>query len=362
MSRWIAAMLIVAAPRVAAAQTTAVTSKPAARFEVEAYGGFGRLLGAGEATLSLPPAGAPITTSSPLFPSRRVSSWFFGDGATLLNDVSGQLGLTARITPLDSAIAGIGRSAENHTSFGGRLRYRTAPRVWMELGVDVSSRSDSMPGALAADVDETRTTFVDTIGALLGSGPFTNPSVVATVTPTPGGGSWRDVTATLAANIELGSIGGLTPYATIGGGVITRHGAQPAVSLVGRYTAKILGSVPIDETDTVTIRGAARAAPAIVFGGGLTRSVGRVSLRLDGRFLAAHRTIGANLDAAPRVTTGTPADFIESFTNPSVQFSNNPSTGRRSTLSGDVLDHVEVARSTRLQARVLVTLGIAFRF
>ncbi len=62
------------------------------------------------------------------------------------------------------------------------------------------------------------------------------------------------------------------------------------------------------------------------------------------------------------VATGTPADFIESFTNPSVQFSNNASTGRQSTLSGDALDHVNVAGGTRLQTRALVTLGIALRF
>ncbi len=353
--------LIVAVPAVAAAQTTA--AKPDPRFEIEGYGGLGRLLSAGEATLSLPAAGAPITTSSPLFPSRRVSSWMFGDGAVLLNDVNAQLGLVSRITPLDAAIAGIGRSAQSDTTVGARVRFRTAATVWMEIGVDVSQSSTSMPASLADAAEATRASFTSTMTELLASGPFTNRTVVATATPTPGAGSWRDVTATVAANVELNAIGGFTPYATLGGGVVTRTGAQTAVTLVGHYTARILGAVPIDETDTVTIRGVAHTAPAIVVGAGLKSGLGRrFSLRLDGRLVAANRTIGANLDARPRVTTGTPADFIESLTNPSVQFSNNPSTGRRSTLSGDILDHAEVARSTRLQARVLVTLGIAFRF
>jgi hypothetical protein len=197
----------------------------------------------------------------------------------------------------------------------------------------------------------------------LASGPFTDRTVVATATSTPGAGTWRDVTATLAANIEFGAVGGMTPYATIGGGFVSRRGAQPAVTLVGRYTAKILGSVPIDETDRVTFRGVANTAPAIVIGAGLARATaGRLTIRLDARLIAANRTIGASIDAAPTVTTGTPADFIESFTNPSIQFSNNASTGRRSSLSGDALDHVKVAGSTRLQARALVTFGIAFRF
>jgi hypothetical protein len=356
-----AALMIVAAPSVAVAQTAA--AKPAARVEVEAYGGLGRLLSAGEATLSLPPAGAPITTSSPLFPSRRVSSWFFGDGAALLNDVAAELALTSRVTPLDSAIAGIGRSAESRGTMGARLRFRASSSTWLEIGVDVSSSSTSMPASLAAAAEATRASFAATMTELLASGPFTDRTVVATMTPAPGSGAWRDVTATVAANIDLKAMGGVTPFVTLGGGVVTRTGAEPAVTLAGHYSAKILGSVPIDETDTVTIRGIAHTAPAITIGGGLSGRLGdRIGLRLDGRLIAANRTIGADLDATPHVTTGTPADFIESLTNPSIQFSNNPSTGRRSSLSGDALDHVEVARSTRLQSRVLVTLGAAFRF
>lgn len=333
------------------------------RFEVEAYGGFGRFLDAGAGALSLPAAGAPITTSNPMFPSRRVPSWFFGDGATLLNDVATQLELSSRITPLDAAIAGIGRSAQNNSSMGGRVRFRTAPKVWMELGVDVSSGVSSMPDSLAASVEATRASFVSTFTDLLASGPFTNRTVVATATPTPGGGTWRDITATLAANMEFGAIAGLTPYATLGGGFVTRRGSQPSVSLTGRYTARILGASPIDETDRVTIRGVASNAPAAVIGAGLSRTLGgRLTFRFDARLIAANRTIGANIDAAPLVATGTPADFIESFTNPSIQFSNNSATGRRSTLSGDALDHLDVTRSTRLQARGLITLGVGLRF
>ncbi len=349
----VALLLGVATP--AAAQTRAP------KIELEVYGGLGRFLDAGSGTLSLPAAGAPITTSSPMAPSRRVPSWFFGDGATLLNDVAAQLDLAARITPLDAVIAGIGRTAENNTSMGARLRYRTAPKVWTELGVDVSASTTSVPDSLMASVDVSRESFVATFSELLASGPFTNRSVTATATQ--GGGSWREITTSLAANIEFGSVAGLTPYATVGGGFVTRRGTEPSVSLTGRYAARILGSVPIDETDRVTVRGVARNAPAIIIGAGLTRAIGsRLTFRLNARLVAANRTIGANIDASPSVATGSPADYIESFTNPSIQFSNNTSTGRRSSLSGDALDHLDVARSTRIQARGLVTVGFGFRF
>jgi len=354
----LSAALIALSAAAAHAQTA---SAPPSRFEIEAYGGFGRLLDAGEATLSLPPAGPPITTSSPMFPSRAVPSWFFGDGAALLNGVNAELGLAPRITPLDAAIAKIGRSAESGGGMGIRLRRRTAPRVWTEFAIDVTSSSSSVTDSLMESVGQTRGSFVQAMTSLFASGPFTGTSVTATATQA--GGSWRDVTATLAANVELDAIAGLTPSLTLGGGFVTRTGTEPTVTLEGRYRTKILGAVPIDETDRVTIRGEASTAPAVVFGAGLSRAIaGRLSLRLDTRMMVANRTISTTLDATPTVASGAPADYIESFTNPSVQFSNNAATGRVSSLSGAALDHADVARSTRLQARVIITLGVAFRF
>jgi hypothetical protein len=360
MDRWLVAALIMIAPGVASAQTPRGAS-PAPRVELEAYGGLGRLLDAGAATVTLPAAGAPIATSNPMFPSRRVPSWFFGAGAALLNAVNAELGLAPRITPLDDAIAMIGRTAQSGAGMGARIRFRTAPRVWTELAVDLSPTSTTAPESLMAAVEATRGSFVQAMTSLLASGPFTGTNVTATATPLSG--SWRDVTTSVAANVELNPIAGLTPSVTLGGGFVMRTGTQSAVSLEGRYRTRILGAVPIDETDRVTIRGEARNAPAIVIGAGLSREVAsRLRLRLDARLIAANRTIASNIDASPTVASGTPADFIESFTNPSVQFSNNASTGRLSTLSGDALDHADAARSTRLQARVVVTIGVAFKF
>ncbi len=360
---WLAALLMAASAASAWAQTAQPRTGPATtpRIELEAYGGFGRFFDAGTASLSLPPAGAPITTSSPMAPSRRVSTWMFGDGSTLINDVMAQLDLAARITPLDAAIAQLGRGAHNQSSMGGRLRVRTAPRVWTELALDVTSRAVGASDALAASAEATRASFVDTFTQLLASGPFTNRSVTAVADTNAG--AWREITTSLSANIELGTAVGLTPYVTIGGGWIARTGSQQSLSLTGRYSARILGTVPIDETDRVTVRAEARNAPAIIAGAGIsTAARGRIVFRLDARLIAANRSIGSAVSAEPLVTTGTPANYIESFTNPSIQFSNNPSTGRRSSLSGDPVIGYAVARSTRLQSRGLVTVGIGFRF
>lgn len=362
-SRSIAALLIALAPIRAAAQTAppAAAAQTSSRVELEAYGSVGRMPGASESTVSLPAAGAPITTSSPLFPSRRVSSWMFGDGSTLLNDVNRQLGVTAQITPLDGAIALIGRVSQPTDSFGGRIRIRTAPRVWAELAVDVTGRPKGTPDDVVSAVLQTRSSFVDAMTGLLASGPFSGTTVGATASFAQA--RWRDVTTTLAGNLEFGQVAGLTPSLTIGGGFVMRTGQQPEITLNGHYQTKILGVVPIDETDRVTIRSVAGNAPVIVAGAGLSRTFAdHLTFRVDGRMYATNRIIRTNIDASPLIVNGTPADFIESFTNPSVQFSNNTSTGRRSSLSGDVLDHVEAARSTHLQARMLLTFGLAIRF
>ena len=361
MIRTAAALVLALAltPTPAAAQTASSTSGP--RVEVEAYGAFGHLFDGGDTALSLPAPGAPIGTSSPFFPSRKVSSWLFGDGSALLNDVNAQLGVSARVTPLDAAIATIGRGAETGIGCGGRIRLRTTEHVWMEAAVDVSRASNGLADSVAAAVETTRASFVQAMTGLFASGPFTGTSVTATTTLPET--SYRDITISVAANVELTPVAGVTPYMTLGGGVVTRVGTTPQLTIEGHYRTRILGGSPIDETDRVTIRSTSATAPGLVVGGGFARTIAdHVALRLDARLFAANRTVSTSLDATPSVATGTPADFIESFTSPSVQFSNNASTGRKSTLSGDAIDHLDVARSTRLQLRGLVTFGVAIRF
>ena len=67
------------------------------------------------------------------------------------------------------------------------------------------------------------------------------------------------------------------------------------------------------------------------------------------------------VDATPSTTRSGPSGFVESFTNPGVQFSNDPSTGRRSTLSAPALQGFAVF-SGGFQARTLLTVGIVRRF
>ena len=99
--------------------------------------------------------------------------------------------------------------------------------------------------------------------------------------------------------------------------------------------------------------------PVVVLGAGVRRALtDRWGLQIDGRVLIGPSTTQVTLDATPAVQPGSPADFIESFTYPSVQFSNAASTGRRSSLSGPSLQGANFFNGDGIETRVLVTAGL----
>jgi hypothetical protein len=330
------------------------------RWEVEGYGGFMLPTRSGEGAASLPPPGPPIATSSPVFPSRRVPSWFFGDGASLLNLVNEQFDVPAAIQPLDAALGGSGLSRGNSVAGGVRVRRAVTARFAAELSVDVFPTAAEPTEELLSAVAASGDSFVAAFEGLLASGPFTSVDVQAS---TSSGGSAREIAVTGALIYPLGPAAGFSPYLTFGGGVITGAGGGAALTLEGRYRFRILGEVPIDETDRVTIRQESRTALTGVVGAGLRRDVtDRWGVRVDGRVLIGPRTTRVVIDTDPAVAQGAPADFVESFTTPSIQFSNNPSTGRDSTLGGPPLQGFEAFAADGLQARILITAGVFVRF
>ncbi len=120
--------------------------------------------------------------------------------------------------------------------------------------------------------------------------------------------------------------------------------------------------MPIEETDTVNVSFTRPKSFVAVLGGGLRHDFSHPwSVRVDARMLVGPDTTRITLDATPAVTRGTPAGFIESFTNPAIQFSNDPSTGRVSSLSGAPLQGFMVFKGG-IAARTIVSVAIARRF
>ena len=131
---------------------------------------------------------------------------------------------------------------------------------------------------------------------------------------------------------------------------------------MGATGSRSSNEVAIDEIDRVSVRYARQAAFVAVLGGGLQRDFSaRWGVRADVRMLIGPDTTRVLVDATPSMARTGPSGFIESFTNPAVQFSNDPSTGRRSSLSAPALQDVEVFKGG-VQTRTLVTLGICRRF
>ena len=355
-----AALTIFTVARPAQARQSAPPAGPAQdpAWTIEVHGGVMATGSLSSGTATVPPPGANILTSSPTTPSRQVSSWFFGDGTTLLNGASAALGATHQVTPLDAAFAALGAG----TGGGGgvRLTRRVTSRVDLEFGLDVMAGSSRAPGRLRSAGNAARTSFESTFTDLLASGPF--DGVTVDTTSAAAGGAGRDLLATGALRWRLGTIAGWRGYATFGGGVVTRAGSLASVALQGHYQFSVLSQVPIDETDSAALRYRGATAPVGVVGAGLSRSIAHDwLLDVDARVVIGGSDATLLLDASPSRVTGAPAGFVESFTSPAIQFSNNPSTGRQSTLSGPAISGFS-AFTGGTAIRTLVTVGIARRF
>jgi hypothetical protein len=329
------------------------------RWEIEGYAGalVGQPTSAG--TQSLPPAGPPIVTSTPTFPSRAVPSWYFGDGAALLNGVLQDLGLAHRIEPLDSLFAPV--PASHPAASGLRVRRRLNRRVALEVSVDGYWGSTIPTERISRGLDSSFSSLGPAFTELFSSGPFSPSKVIIAdgVMHAP----YDEGAVTVAVNHDVGRLWAWQPYATLGGGMaFPSEAVFAAGSVQARYTTSILGEVPIDETDTVNVSFTRPKSFVAVLGGGVRRDLSaRWAIRFDARWLIGPDTTRVTIDAQSSVAVGTPAGFIESFTNPAIQFSNDPSTGRVSSLTGAPLQGVEVFHGG-VTARTIVSAAIAWRF
>lgn len=284
-------------------------------------------------------------------------SWFFGDGAALLNGVNEDFSVASRVVPLDGAFHALHPGVAGMV--GVRVRRRLTTRYWGEIDVGLSTPR-GVGGDLAAAAEATRASFESAFRDLLASGPFANVNVSATAHAAAGRAS--DVHATFALNARLPSWRAFDPDVTFGGGILANAGALPSATIDGHYQFAILGQVPIDESDHLTLHDTRGVSVVAVGGAGVTyRLTGRWGIRMDARWLLGPDSTRTVIDTAPSFVRGTPAGFIESFTHPSIQFSNDPSTGRVSSLSAAPLQDARVF-SGGFQVRTIVTVGIVRRF
>jgi hypothetical protein len=331
---------------------------PTRRWELEGFGGIASAPSVENGRITLPAPGGAIVTSNPIFPARQTSSWFFGDGASLLNAVNAEFGRPSRATPLESVLGPL--ADPRLGTFGARLRRRLADGSTVEFGVDVLGSTDDGSTQLRAALETVRGSYKAAFDDLFGSGPFTAIAVTTTATMEPA--VRRTINLTTALNYRVATWRSFVPYATIGAGVATHTGGLPAARLESHYRFLIDDQIPIDETDRVSLRFSRGASAVFIVGGGVRCDVSsRWGVRVDARMLIGDDTTRVTLDAQPSSVRGTPPGFVESYTTPALQFSNDPATGRQSTLSGGAIQGFALFTGEH-QRRGLVTFGLFVKF
>ena len=337
------------------------------RWEVEVHGGAALSPNKGDGTGQLPPAGESFTTFVGAS-SRRSSSWYFGDGAALLNEINGALRVLSRIVPLDSALTRSSIERDTAGSFGARVGYALTPQLTAELSVDATQPTTGFSDAFRDAVEASRASFITAWNGLISSGGgvvFTNSSVTSTAVIDKG--SARQIFTTGALKVNLARSGPVVPYVTVGAGLVSNAGHLPSVVLTGNYRFNSLnvlapGTFPVNEADTVTIRAVARNSPVTLLGGGVSvMGSPRWGVRADARAYLNKNTVDLLVDADPQVTTQTPTGAIASGTFPSMQFSNNPSR-YSSSLSGPKISGFKTFTGSGVQVQIGVTGGVFVRF
>ncbi len=332
-------------------------------WEVEVHGGRSFIGAPSDGRGSVPDPGPPFTTATSL-PSRRVSSWFLGDGAQLLNGSLAALGLSERIAALDPVLDAPLVARQNGHSFGFRVGRDLTPRLAAEFSLDFTSHVVEIAAPVAAALEATSASFTSAFRALLDAGPFTDLRVDSTHAVVKV--DTTQLVATGALSVDLLSRGRIIPYATVGGGMIANNGDAPRAGLEGHYSFDIAGGFPIAESDRVSL---AHAVEDTVYFGMLGGGVkvflaGRSGVRLDVRAHVGRNIIRTLVDANSQVTqevAGPLSDVIASFGVPSIQFSNDSALGV-SSLSGADIQDFEGFRGSGTHRQVAVSVGYFWRF
>lgn len=323
----------------AAAAQGAARSGRDYRWEIEIHGG-GILESRSSGASALPAAGPAFNAFSG-DPSRRVSSWYFGDGTALFNAQTDLNRHWQTIIPLDSALgAGVGRRSGG--SLGGRVAYELTPRISAEFSVDYGFAPLAIDVEALLQVEASRESF-----AAAWSGWFFRNASVASESAVDAQGGHQLLTVG-AVVVKVTPERRVTPFVTAGLGVIANQGTAPEVVLRGRYsfaadsTSSVFKSTLMDssfsETDHVSIRYALDDRDVVgVVGGGLTYAVSRrTGIRLDVRAHIGRDSAATILNASPSVATQSPYVAMATNWHPSIQHSNFPDEpgAPQSTLTG----------------------------
>ena len=362
-TRRIAAVLVLCLPAVALAQTPAAGRGSArSKWEIELHGGASIASGSTGGTTGTLPQGQAMTAGVG-FPSLRVSSWLFGDGAALFNSAIALAGRAERIAPLDAILTGPAAEYRSGAAVGFRLIRTLSSRFDAEFSVDYAPGALAVSEASATKIEATRQSFTTAYTALFSTAPslFANRTVssAATVEKTAGGRMF------VGGGVRMHVSAGRRRAYLVGGVAMTRDaGASPGATIDSSYSFTNTAQTPfsINESEDVAIH--FRSSTSVVGMAGLgfdVASWARSGLRIDARVFLGMDKIETVLDAQGTPRDGAPAGANWTPTSPAIQWSNNQDLAGQSSLSGSVSGFTTLTGS-HFQAPVVVTIGYFFRF
>ena len=308
------------------------------------------------------PVGEPLPTGGGTSLTRAVSSWYYGDGARLLNDVNARFGVPGRITPLDNAVSRAIAERKEGAVLGARVARYLTRRIAVELNIDYAPGKLEFVDGVDAAIEATRASFLAAWRDLLGTGFTFSNTVTSTTASVAGDG--HDITTTGALRFHFAESHGWRPYVTGGAGVIVYDGKAPSATLTGDYGFLFGNAFPINEQDVATVSVRTKDSAALgMLGGGVEYNFSkRQGLRTDVRLEFHSSRVDTVLSARPSVTLQPPSFVVATGLSPAIQFANSTVFGRPSSLTGPDVNDLETFNGSGTRTRLRVSIGYVVHF
>ncbi len=357
-----------ATPKPAAANSSEGPD-PDRHWEVEVHGGYMLAVNPTSGTSNLPNPGLPFSTFIGVNDSRAISSWYFGDGALLYNQMVADTQATLfplvnSITPWDAVLRSSVVRRQDGGTVGGRVSYDFNRRINAELNFDYNMGDLAFTRGALLNTQATSDSFVAAFTELI-SPPFCGfcTGTVVTSTPTVINHQGAAFEFTGGVNVNWWTSGRFIPYVSVGIGVLHTTGDVPAINLTGHYQTNV-GTL-ISETDSATLltQVDANTLTGYVGVGGKYYVTPHWGFRFDVRDHISANTISNLVSASPSVVTVTPGTcFTQTFPAHRVEFCNDPTLGFKTSLSGPAISNFHSFSGSGALHQVSVTAGLFFRF
>ena len=334
------------------------------KWEIEAHASGFLKDDANGGVKTLPGPGASFATVAPNVNSRAVSSFFFGDGNALINQVLVGQGLNP-IPSLDGAILNNRYALERQSNVGVgfRLSRYVGRRLWLdwtnEYDIDYDHGSFEINEKEDADSFLSTVRWVTSLESLFEAcGAACSHAVAATMISTREKG--HQVSSALTVNYDLRRVGKFIPYIGAGGGLVISFAGTPWQEYFGHFS---LRNHTIQGTDHVRVDFQVPAViPAVIVATGAKYEINeRWGLRMEMRHNFESHSFKTLVRAMPEFSDGGAGNAIVlSSGDVGVQFSDNQSFAG-STLSKP-LTQFRTFKSTGLRYEGRISGGVYYRF